>query len=49
MRVEPAFSKRGTALLRLPARMQKTILEGVAAWRHGPLADDVSLIIVEVR
>ena len=22
---------------------------GVAAWRHGPLADDVSLVIVEVR
>ena len=31
------------------ADMQKTILDGVAAWRHGPLADDVSLIIVEVR
>jgi len=29
--------------------MQKTILDGVAAWRHGPLADDVSLVIVEVR
>jgi phosphoserine phosphatase RsbU/P len=31
------------------ADMQKTILDGVAAWRHGPLADNVSLIIVEVR
>jgi serine phosphatase RsbU (regulator of sigma subunit) len=31
------------------ADMQKTILEGVAAWRNGPLADDVSLVIVEVR
>ena len=31
------------------ADMQKTILDGVAAWRHGPLADDVSLVIVEVR
>ena len=30
------------------ADMQKTILNGVAAWRHGPLADDVSLIIAEV-
>ena len=31
------------------ADMQKTILEGVAAWKNGPLADDVSLVIVEVR
>src|ERR1700721_86076 len=31
------------------ADMQKTILDGVAAWRHGPLADDISLVIVEVR
>jgi serine phosphatase RsbU (regulator of sigma subunit) len=31
------------------ADMQKTILDGVAAWSHGPLADDVSLVIVEVR
>jgi sigma-B regulation protein RsbU (phosphoserine phosphatase) len=31
------------------ADMQKTILNGVAAWRHGPLSDDVSLVIVEVR
>ena len=30
------------------ANMQKTILDGVAAWRHGPLADDVSLVIAEV-
>jgi sigma-B regulation protein RsbU (phosphoserine phosphatase) len=30
------------------ADMQKTILDGVAAWRHAPLADDVSLVIVEV-
>jgi serine phosphatase RsbU (regulator of sigma subunit) len=30
------------------ADMQKTILDGVAAWRHGPLADDVSLVIAEV-
>jgi serine phosphatase RsbU (regulator of sigma subunit) len=28
------------------ADMQKTILDGVAAWRHGPLADDMSLVIV---
>jgi phosphoserine phosphatase RsbU/P len=31
------------------ADMQKTILDGVAAWRQGSLADDVSLIIAEVR
>ena len=31
------------------ADMQKTILDGVAAWSHGPLEDDVSLVIVEVR
>jgi hypothetical protein len=31
------------------ADMQKTMLEGVAAWRHGLLAYDVSLAIVEVR
>jgi len=37
-------------LAKLPlADMQKTIVDGVAAWRHGPLADDVSLVIVEVR
>jgi len=29
--------------------MRQTILDGVAAWRHGPLADDVSLVIVEIR
>lgn len=28
--------------------MQKAILNGAAAWRHGSLADDVSLIIAEV-
>jgi serine phosphatase RsbU (regulator of sigma subunit) len=31
------------------ADMQKTILDGVAAWGHGTLADDVSLVIAEVR
>ena len=31
------------------ADMQKAILDGVAAWSHGPLNDDVSLVIVEVR
>jgi sigma-B regulation protein RsbU (phosphoserine phosphatase) len=31
------------------ADMQKTILDGVAAWSHCPLADDVSFVIVEVR
>jgi hypothetical protein len=31
------------------ADMQKTILDGVTARSHGPLADDVSLVIAEVR
>jgi serine phosphatase RsbU (regulator of sigma subunit) len=30
------------------ADMQKTILDGVAAWSHGPFTDDVSLVIAEV-
>jgi len=29
-------------------QMKQAILDGVAAWRHGPLVDDVSLVIVEV-
>src|ERR1700686_821864 len=29
------------------AEMQRAILDGVAAWSHGSLADDVSLVIVE--
>ena len=29
--------------------MRKAIIDGVRAWRHGPLADDVSLVITEVR
>jgi serine phosphatase RsbU (regulator of sigma subunit) len=29
--------------------MRRAILDGVAEWRHGPLGDDVSLVIVEVR
>lgn len=37
-----------SALLPL-ADMEKAILEGVAAWRHTPLDDDASLVIVEVR
>lgn len=28
---------------------RQAILDGVTAWVHGPLADDVSLVIVEVR
>jgi len=36
-------SKRG-----LP-EMRQAILDGVAAWRQGPLVDDVSLVIVDVR
>ena len=37
-----------SATLTLP-EMQRAILDGVAAWRHGPLPDDVSLVVVEVR
>jgi serine phosphatase RsbU (regulator of sigma subunit) len=29
--------------------MRQAILDSVAAWSDGPLADDVSLVIVEVR
>jgi hypothetical protein len=36
------------AKLPLP-EMRQAILDGVSAWRHGPLADDVSLVIAEVR
>jgi phosphoserine phosphatase RsbU/P len=39
---------RQSATRPLP-EMKQAILEGVAAWSHGPLADDVSLVIVEVR
>jgi PAS domain S-box-containing protein len=34
--------------LRLP-EMRQAVLDGVGAWRHGPLGDDVSLVIAEVR
>jgi len=34
--------------LTLP-KMRQAIIDGVATWRHGPLADDVSLVIVEIR
>jgi PAS domain S-box-containing protein len=42
------------ALVRQSARrelpeMRQAILDGVATWRRGPLVDDVSLVIVEVR
>lgn len=30
-------------------KMRQAILDGVAAWSHGPLTDDVSLVIFEVR
>jgi hypothetical protein len=36
------------ANLTLPEMMQ-AIIDGVAAWRQGPLADDVPLVIVEIR
>jgi len=29
--------------------MRKAIVDGVTAWSHGPLTDDVSLVLVEVR
>jgi sigma-B regulation protein RsbU (phosphoserine phosphatase) len=38
---------RDSAKLTLP-KMRQAVLDGVTAWRHGPLADDVSLVIVEV-
>jgi sigma-B regulation protein RsbU (phosphoserine phosphatase) len=31
------------------AQMKQTILEGVTTWRSGSIADDISLIIVELR
>jgi len=37
-----------SAKLPLP-EMRQVVLDGVTAWRRGPLADDVSLVIVEVR
>ena len=39
---------RESAKLPLP-QMRQAVLDGVATWRHGPLADDASLVIVEVR
>ena len=30
-------------------QMKEAILHGVAGWRHGPLTDDMSLVIVELR
>jgi PAS domain S-box-containing protein len=30
-------------------QMKQAILDGVAAWRHGPLTDDMSLVLVELR
>jgi sigma-B regulation protein RsbU (phosphoserine phosphatase) len=29
--------------------MKQTILDGVTTWRCGPIADDISIIIVELR
>jgi PAS domain S-box-containing protein len=39
---------RQSATRALP-EMKQAILEGAAAWSHGALADDVSLVVVEVR
>jgi hypothetical protein len=38
---------RHSAKRALP-EMREAILDGGVAWRQGPLADDVSLVIVEV-
>jgi serine phosphatase RsbU (regulator of sigma subunit) len=38
---------RQAATRSLP-EMKQAILDGVSAWRHDTLADDVSLVIVEV-
>jgi sigma-B regulation protein RsbU (phosphoserine phosphatase) len=39
---------RRSAKRTLPG-MKQSILDGVAAWRHGPPTDDMSLVIVELR
>jgi sigma-B regulation protein RsbU (phosphoserine phosphatase) len=39
---------RKSAKSTLP-EMKQAILQGVAAWRHGPLTDDMSLVLVEIR
>jgi PAS domain S-box-containing protein len=39
---------RQSAKRSLP-EMRQAILDGVARWRHGPLADDLSLVLVELR
>jgi PAS domain S-box-containing protein len=39
---------RNSAHKPLP-EMKQAILDGVAAWRHGPLTDDMSLVLVELR
>ena len=39
---------RKSAQKTLP-EMKQSILAGVAEWRHGPLTDDVSLVLVELR
>ena len=39
---------RQSATRALP-EMKQAILDAVAAWRHGTMADDVSMVIVEVR
>ena len=42
-----------TLILESPQRpiheFKQAILDGVTTWAHGPLADDVSLVIVEIR
>jgi len=39
---------RKSAQKALP-EMKQAILDGVAEWRHGPLTDDMSLVLVELR
>jgi PAS domain S-box-containing protein len=35
---------------RLPLReMKQAVIEGISAWRHGPVTDDMSLVLIEVK
>jgi phosphoserine phosphatase RsbU/P len=44
------FARLVTDSAKLPLpEMREAVLDGVTMWRHGPLVDDVSLVIVEVR
>jgi len=47
--IEGLKTLAGESAQRAFPEMRQAILDGVAAESHGPLADDVSLVIVEVR